>query len=243
MQPADDRFRPDPAMTRDEMERLQREIAAEAVFADRFDQEEPVVVAGVDQAFTDETAVSGIVVMVDGTVVERASAATRLDIPYIPGLLAFREGNSILAAFAELERTPDLVLFDGSGRIHFREAGLATHMGVMLDVPSVGVAKNLLCGTPEQPVDDPLPNGTRIPIHADDSVETAAEETVIGYAYQSRQYEHPEHRHINPLYVSPGHRVSAETAVDAVERHCTDHKLPEPVHRADRYVTDAKTAH
>ena len=207
------------------------------------DSDAPVVV-GVDQAFlTDragdrpDAAVSAAVAFRDGTVVEYAHATTPLSIPYVPGLLAFREGEPILAALDALDADPDLLVCDGSGRIHFREAGLATHVGVLCDVPSVGVAKSLLCGEPDEPTAE-RPAGWRTPIRADDAVTTAEPGTVIGHAFQSRQY--PTSRRVNPLYVSPGHRVSAATAVDLVAALCAGYKLPEPTRLADAHAERAK---
>jgi deoxyribonuclease V len=227
------------------------------------DPDAPIVV-GVDQAFLtpddgEDAAVSAAVAIRDGVVIEYASAVTPLSIPYVPGLLAFREGEPMLAALAALDAEPDLLVCDGSGRIHFREAGIATHVGVLLDVPSVGVAKSLLCGEPASSTDE-RPAGWRTPIRADDAVETvgararadaddaagtvddAADTTeeapVIGHAFQSRQY--PNSRRVNPLYVSPGHRVSAETAVDLVDALCAGYKLPEPTRLADAYADVAK---
>jgi deoxyribonuclease V len=231
-------FRPDPALDRAEMEALQREIAERAVFED--DLSEPVgpetLIAGIDQGFSDGTATSAIVVLRDEEVVERAHARVETEIPYIPGLLSFREGGAILAAAEQLDCDPDVLVLDGSGRIHFREAGLATHIGVALETPALGVAKNLLCGTPASSLDDPLPEGTRVPIEADDDV-TAADGTVIGDAFQSRQYD-SGNQYINPLYVSPGHRVSAETATDIVEDCGGEYKLPEPTRLADAYAAE-----
>jgi deoxyribonuclease V len=243
-------FVPDPDQSRAEMESLQRSVADAARFDDdlgfdptavglaaeaSLDGERPLV-AGVDQAFLDGRAVSAVVCLRGGEVVERAHAVTELSIPYVPGLLSFREGGPILAAFGELESRPDLVVFDGSGRIHYRQAGLATHIGVVLDVPSVGVAKRLLCGQVEADVDG-RPAGWRAPVLADGEVD-APNGTVLGYAYQSRQYD--SNPVINPLYVSPGHRVEAETAVDCVERLCGGYKLPEPTRLADAYADDCK---
>ena len=197
------------------------------------------LVAGVDQAFVGDRAVSAVVVLRDGEVVERVHAVAETAIPYIPGLLSFREGGAVLAAFAALEREPDLALVDGSGRIHFREAGLATHVGVVLDLPTVGVAKNLLCGTPRESLDRELPAGTRVPVEADADVETAKAGTVIGHALQTRQFE-SGNRHVNPVFVSPGHRVSAGTAADLVEQCCDGYKLPEPTRLADSYADEVK---
>ncbi|QUO47429.1 MULTISPECIES: endonuclease V [Halorubrum] len=275
-------LRPDPSLSRDEMESLQRDIAAAATLdddhgldpstvaveeaasladglppardgaqarldagagsADGHDPDAPVVV-GLDQAFlvdregAPDAAVSAAVAFRDGDVIEFASATTPLSIPYVPGLLAFREGGPILAALDALDVAPDLLVCDGSGRIHFREAGLATHVGVLCDAPSVGVAKSLLCGEPDEPTDG-RPAGWRTPIRADDAVTTAEPGTVIGHAFQSRQY--PNSGRVNPLYVSPGHRVSAATAVDLVDALCAGYKLPEPTRFADAHADAVK---
>ncbi|WP_336330056.1 endonuclease V [Haloarcula sp. CGMCC 1.2071] len=266
MDPVRPEFVPDPSLSQAEMESLQRDIAEVARFEDDLDFSPETIgragdvpdgdqttlgagddttdaplVAGVDQAFVDDKAVSAIVVLRNDEVIERVSAVERTEIPYIPGLLSFREGGAILAAFAELEADPDVVLVDGSGRIHFREAGLAAHIGITLDVPAVGVAKSLLCGAPARSLDGTFSEGTRIPIAADDSVETCPDGTVIGHALQTRQYDSPN-RHINPLIVSPGHRVSASTAANIVEATADGYKLPEPTRLADSYADEAKAA-
>ena len=237
------RFRPEQADSREAMEELQTKISAAAVFEDRigFAPEEirtgEALVAGVDQAFIDDRAVSAIVVLRGEEVVAREHAVTPLSMPYVPGLLAFREGGPIIAALESLECEPDLLVFDGSGRIHYREAGIATHVGALFDAPSVGVAKSLLCGRPRGATGDLLA-GERVPIEADDSM-TAPNGTIVGYAYQSRQY--PNSTGINPLYVSPGHRLSAETAVDCVAACGGEYKLPRPTRLADRYADEVKS--
>jgi deoxyribonuclease V len=217
------------------MEELQRELATTAEFEDRPvepEATEPPLVGAVDQAFlgrnTPTHAVSAAVVYRGETLVDRAVTVTPVERPYIPGLLAFREAGPIVSSLAALDRTPTVLLVDGSGRIHYREAGLATHIGVLYDVPSVGVAKSLLCGEPARPV-DALAAGERVPIAGAGRMETT---DIVGYAYQSRQY--PGSTRINPLYVSPGHRTSAERAVDVVAEQCAGYKLPEPIRVADR---------
>ena len=252
MQPVRPEFVPDPALSREAMEELQRDIAAEARFEDdlsidpaTLDAETastgaPPLVAGVDQAFVDDLAVSAIVVLQGSEVVERVSAAVETEIPYIPGLLSFREGGAILAAFEQLDHEPDVAFFDGSGRIHYREAGLATHVGVTLDLPAIGVAKRLLCGSPAESLDEKWPTGKRVAITADESVETATPGTTIGYAVQTRQFASAG-RHVNPVYVSPGHRVSAATAADLALATCAGYKLPEPTRQADAFADEAKT--
>ncbi|WP_181684834.1 endonuclease V [Halorhabdus salina] len=257
MEPVRSEFVPDPSLSREAMESLQRDIADAAVFDDDFDFDPATIrfgsavdltddtqqrltgdgpiVAGVDQAFLDDgdRALSAVVALQNGDVVERAHAVVDTEIPYIPGLLSFREGGAILAALSNLAIEPDLLVVDGSGCIHFREAGLATHIGVVVDVPAIGVAKNLLCGTPTEPIPDRMPEGERIPIEADDRVETAETGTVIGHAVQTRQYDSGT-TSINPLYVSPGHRVSAVTTASIVAQCAAGYKLPEPMRLADR---------
>jgi deoxyribonuclease V len=245
MNVVEERFRPENVDTddREAMEAMQAEIAEAAVFEDAADvtpeaiRSGEAVVVGVDQAFPDGRAVSAAVALRGGEVIERASAVRSQSMPYVPGLLAFREGPPVIAALSALETAPDLVVFDGSGRIHYREAGIATHGGVCFDVPSVGVAKSLLCGRPRAPTDE-LAAGETVPIEADDSV-TAPEGTVVGYAYQSRQF--PDSKRINPVYVSPGHRLSAATAVECVSACGGEYKLPRPVRLADRYADELKS--
>ena len=250
MNPIYPEFVPDPSSSRDEMEALQHEVASAATFTDDFSFDtaavsttntlaagEPPVIVGVDQAFLDDRAVGAVVAQRGGEVIERTHAVVDLEFPYVPGLLSFREAGAILAALGELDVDPDLAIFDGSGRIHFREAGLATHMGVVFDLPSIGVAKGLLCGTPRKSLDG-LPEGARVVIEADESVETT-ERGIIGHALQTRQYDSGS-RHINPVFVSPGHRVSCETAADLAESLCAGYKLPEPTRLTDSYADEVK---
>lgn len=243
------------------METRQEHLAAEARFEDAVEfsaastaiptpleaatqsTEDQPLVAGVDQSFLldrePHRALSAIVVMRGNDVVERVHAVTSLEIPYIPGLLAFREGGPILGAMQRLECEPDLYLFDGSGRIHFRQAGIATHMGVLFDVPAIGVAKSLLCGEPVGETSG-LETGETVAIQAGSGDRVnAPPETTLGYAVQTKQY-HSSSRYVNPVYVSPGHRISAETAADLVLGLTAGYKLPEPIRLADGYATEAK---
>ncbi|PSQ38423.1 endonuclease V [Halobacteriales archaeon SW_12_71_31] len=247
------------------MRRLQRAVADAAVFEDDHDlavdrlalreplsldsdggsstETDPVAgptVVGVDVAFRDDRAAAAAVAVADGRVVEVGEAVVDLAVPYVPGLLAFREGEAVLAALSALDRGPDLLVVDGSGRIHYRTAGLATHLGVILDRPAVGVAKSLLCGRPRRSVEEGLPEGECVPVEADDRFEYgAAAGEVVGHAVSTRQYDSPD-RHVNPLYVSPGHRVGAETAADLALALSAGYKLPEPTRLADAHADAVK---
>jgi deoxyribonuclease V len=136
--------------------------------------------------------------------------------PYVPGLLAFREGPVVLAALEQVSDPPDVLLFDGQGLAHPRRLGLATHIGVLLDRPSIGCAKSRLCGEHEEP---PAERGGWVPLRDGDEV--------IGGVVRTRAG-------VRPVYVSVGHRVDLETAVSLVVACCTRYRLPEPTRRAHR---------
>lgn len=141
--------------------------------------------------------------------------------PYVPGLLAFRELPSVLNALEELPQKPDLVIVDGHGLAHPRRFGIACHLGVLTDIPTIGCAKSLLVGKkpdvgPEQ--------GARAPLILDGSV--------VGYAVRTKAG-------VKPVFVSTGHRVSPETAVDIVLTCCCGYRLPEPTRAAHNAVRKA----
>ena len=158
-------------------------------------------------------------------VVATASAEARATLPYIPGYLGFREVPALLLAWAKLDVKPDLVLVDGHGIAHPRAFGIATHLGVVLDVPSIGVAKSPLVGRPEAPL------GAAV---------GAAEPLVwkgerLGTVLRTRA-------RANPLFISLGHRVSAEGAVAWVKRCGTGYRLPEPTRQAHLAANVARRA-
>lgn len=153
--------------------------------------------------------------------IEVARHEETLRMPYVPGLLSFREIPVILGALAWIKQTPDLLLVDGQGIAHPRRIGIATHLGVYLDLPSIGCAKSILRGKP-----DPLPDvvGSQAPMR--DRGE------VVGMALRTRL-------HANPIYVSTGHRVSLETAVRYVESCLRNaYRLPIPTRLAHIHAAE-----
>lgn len=230
-------FIPREGLDREKMEALQKEIADKAVFEDNIDfsvdELDEQTVVEIDQAFLEDRVLSGAVVIKDGEIIERKYAVEDTLMPYIPGLLAFREGSSIVKVLEKLEHEPDLLVLDGSGRIHFRKAGIATHIGVIFDIPALGIAKNLLCGNPEASTEE-LEKAEKVPIYADNQMDV---EGVIGYAVQTKHYD--SYR-INPVYVSPGHKLSEETAAELALEAVEDYKLPRPTYEADKYVGEVK---
>ena len=207
---------PDAAAAR----RAQTALAARVVREDAFGGEVRLL-GGVDVSnnrFDPEERVFAAVVALsvpDLRVVEAAGAVARAGMPYVPGLLGFREIPALLAAWDKLRAKPDLVLVDGHGVAHPRRLGIAAHLGVVLDVPAVGVAKSVLVGEADAPLPDEA--GAETPL--------LWRGERIGTALRTR-------RRANPLYVSIGHRVSLETAVAWVRRATGGYRLPEPTRQA-----------
>lgn len=151
--------------------------------------------------------------------VESSVAVRRLDFPYVPGYLSFRELPAVLSALESLAAAPDMLLCDGQGLAHPRRLGLASHLGVATDIPSIGVAKSRLIGTHEAV---PAERGGWTPL-----TDPRAGDEIIGAVLRSR----PGTR---PLFVSIGHRVSLASAVEIVMRCVTRFRLPETTRAADR---------
>jgi len=154
--------------------------------------------------------------------IERRSAVRRVSFPYIPGLLAFREGPALLEAFRKLRCKPDLLLFDAHGYSHPRRFGLACHLSLMLDTPGVGVAKSVLVGRFIEPAEAA---GAWSALKDD--------EETIGAVVRTRS-------RVQPMYVSVGHRVDLKTAVELVFACCDGYRIPKPTREADRFVGQLK---
>ena len=158
-------------------------------------------------------------------VVEQAVVRLPTSFPYIPGLLSFREGPAILAALESLERLPDLLLFDGQGIAHPRRLGIASHIGLLADIPSIGVAKSRLAGRAREELANE--KGAWAPLwHKGPS----GKEEIIGAELRTRV-------NMKPVFVSTGHRVSLETAIRFVLACTTRYKLPETTRHAHRLAS------
>lgn len=181
------------------------------------------LIAGVDAGFTDEGRTArAAVVLFSYPELELLESHTALDpvrFPYVPGLLSFREIPVVLKALALLSQRPDLMLCDGQGIAHPRRVGIATHLGLVTGLPSIGVGKSRLTGRYEEPGDD---KGAQSPLMAG--------RERIGTVLRSRSG-------IKPLFVSPGNGVSHEDAVEWVMRCLTKYRLPEPIRAADRLAS------
>jgi deoxyribonuclease V len=178
----------------------------------------PKLVAGVDiSAPRFQGKVRGTVVVLsypELEVVEIGAVEQTVDFPYIPGLLSFRESPVILAAYEKLRSKPDLVLVDGQGIAHPRRFGIASHLGVLLDVPTIGCAKSLLCGTFDS-----------LGSEAGSTAEIEHEGEVVGMALRTKA-------NVRPVFISIGHKVDLAAAVSWVGKCCLGYRLPEPTRLA-----------
>ncbi len=195
---------------------MQRRLAAEVSRTNTVIN--PRFIAGVDISVRreQEMAAASVVVLSypELAAVETRIARGKLDFPYIPGLLSFREIPLTLAAFEQLNITPDLILVDGQGIAHPRRIGLASHLGLLLDIPTIGCAKSLLCGLHETPGLEP----------GDYAAITDKGET-IGAALRTKSG-------VKPVFVSIGHKIDLPSAIHWVLNCCKGYRLPDPTRLA-----------
>jgi deoxyribonuclease V len=193
-----------------DLKKEQARLAKKVIVKDDF--EEINYIGGCDQTFIGNKVISAAVVMDYKTmnVVEKKYATAEAPIQYIPGFLSYREGPAIVEAIAKLSQKPDILLVDANGILHPLRIGMASHMGILLDMPTIGVAKTLLAGDEK--------------------------EGIIMMEGEKRAVVLKTKEHSKPIYVSPGHRVSLKTAEEVVKKCMVEgHKLPEPLHEAHKY--------
>jgi deoxyribonuclease V len=203
---------------------LQKELMSRVI---REDQLGPVrFVAGVDMAINEEhEAARAAVVLLsypDLEVIEKHIYEEPIRMPYVPGLLSFREAPPVLGAFKKLRQQPDLVMADGQGIAHPRRIGIASHLGLWLDLPTIGCGKSILVGH----------------YHKEDLGEEAGswlplvdKQEVVGAVVRTRT-------RVNPMIISLGHRISLETSIRYVLACCKGYRLPEPTRQADKLSKD-----
>lgn len=201
---------------------LQRELAKNVIREDRL--EEVHHIAGVDMAINEGNGMARAAVVLlsyPGLEVEEQHIYEEpVRMPYIPGLLSFREIPSILGAFSLLKQQPELVMVDGQGIAHPRRLGIASHLGLWLDLPTIGCAKSILRGEYEkEALGEEV--GSWVPL-----VDKRKHE-IIGAALRTRV-------RTNPMFISPGHRISLETSLRYVLECGRGYRLPEPTRLADK---------
>jgi deoxyribonuclease V len=205
------------SLTPEEAIRVQKEFRERLVL--RWDDRPVSTIGGVDVSIKSEFTRAAIVVLryPELSPIEAAVEDAPLVFPYIPGLLAFREGPAVLAAWQTLQNKPDLLMFDGQGIAHPRGVGIASHMGLWLERPTIGVAKSRLYGLHSEV--GPA-RGDRVDL-------LDKNRNVIGSVLRTREKT-------NPLYISPGHLMDVEHATQFVIRCLAGYRLPEPTRWAHK---------
>ena len=186
----------------------------------------PKIIGGLDCAFSKDGKrifASAVVIDIsDFSIIETETVARKVDFPYIPGLLSFREAPACIDAIEKLKTTPDVFIVDGQGFAHPRRFGIACHIGVLVDKPTVGCAKSRLIGTFDEP--------GRL---KDDYNQLLDEKEPIGAVLRTRT-------DVKPVYVSVGHRCMLEDAIRIILECTTKYRLPEPSRLAHQLVGQAK---
>jgi deoxyribonuclease V len=207
-----------------EAREIQNALRGRVELADRLGRVRRV--AGADVAFDLQhgRAIAGVIVYTFPALeeTERFVVTRPLAFPYVPGLLSFREAPALLAAFERLRHAPDVIFCDGQGYAHPRRFGIACHLGVLLDRPTIGCAKSRLIGDHAEP---PRAAGRWVPLR--DAGET------IGAVLRTRAG-------VRPIYVSQGHRVSLARAIELVLAVCDGFRIPKPTRDADHFVEAVK---
>ena len=197
----------------------QIELASQVIREDRLSQDPPALIAGADVGFEQggEVTRAAIVLLSYPSLelLEYQVARIATTMPYIPGFLSFREYPALLAAWDKLTQKPDLLFVDGHGISHPRHLGVASHFGMLVDVPTIGVAKKRLCGKFEPLGDEP---GEK------QALMDKGEQ--LGWVLRSK-------KRCNPLFVATGHRMSTDSALMWVQRCLAGYRLPEPTRWAD----------
>ncbi|NEP36590.1 deoxyribonuclease V [Moorena sp. SIO3B2] len=205
----------------EEAKAIQQQLQPEVISEDQLGEVQ--YVAGVDVGFEEDGAISQAAVAVlsfpDLQLRENAIARRPTTFPYVPGFLSFREVPVVLDALEKISIIPDLILCDGQGIAHPRRFGLACHLGVLTDIPTIGVAKSRFIGDHEQL---PENKGNWQPLRDDGEIIGAVVRTRTG---------------VKPVYVSIGHRISLPTAIDYVLRCTSKYRLPETTRWADQLAS------
>lgn len=206
-----------------QLKQSQQSLANQVKLVDDFN---PTIklVGGTDVGFEDDGHVTRAAIVIltypDFKVVEYHIARLKTEFPYIPGYLSFREYPALLSAWQQVKQKPDLLLVDGQGVAHPRRLGIASHLGLLLDMPTIGVAKKRLCG-----------KFSPIPKIAGQVTPLVDKQQQIGWVLQSKN-------NCNPLFISPGHRVSQDSALEWVTRCLRGYRLPEPTRWADAIASN-----
>lgn len=182
------------------------------------------LIAGVDASYKKEYIIGGIVILKypELIILDRDFIISKVSFPYIPGLLTFREAPVLLKLFKKIKWNPDIIFFDGQGYAHPRKMGIATHIGLFLDQPTIGCAKSRLTGEYSKPGNE---KGSYSLLYD--------KGMVIGAVLRTRD-------NVKPIFVSPGNHMNLKKAIKITLSCTTSYRIPEPVRQADLFVNKIK---
>jgi len=182
------------------------------------------IVAGADVSYYKNNMIAGIVILKfpQLEIIEKKSSLSPVNFPYIPGFLTFREGPSLLEALKKIKIEPDVILFDGQGIAHPRRMGIATHLGLFLDKPTIGCAKSRLSG-----------KYTSVGEEKGDYTLLKEGEEILGAVLRTR-------RKVKPIFVSPGHKIDLSNSIEIVLKCIVKYRLPLPVREAHIFVNQIR---
>jgi deoxyribonuclease V len=185
------------------------------------------LIAGADVSYTKESEIfyASVVVFNLQTMerVEEVTASGKVDFPYIPGLLSFRESPILLKAFAKIKSEPDVIILDAQGIAHPRGIGLASHIGLLLDKSSIGCAKTRLIGEYNE-----------VGGEAGSHSQLTVKDKIVGAVLRTR-------KNVKPVFVSPGHKIDLKTSIALILKSCRGYRLPEPIRQAHSLVKRTAT--
>ena len=203
---------------------IQHQLASQVRFVAM--KEKTKTIAGLDCAFSKDGkrifAVAVVIDLSDFSIIETATAARKVEFPYIPGLLSFREAPACIDAIEKLKNTPDCLIVDGQGIAHPRRLGIASHIGLLIDKPTVGCAKSRLIGTFDEPGNKKSSFSPLVDLDEE-----------IGAVLRTRT-------DVNPLFISVGHKCTLENAKELVLACAIKYRLPEPTRLAHQLVSRLK---
>lgn len=201
-----------------DLEKLGKEqsrLAKRVVLKDEF--KKPVkTIAGFDQAFFDEKIVSVAITFdfENMQIIEKQHVVVKAEIPYVPGFLSYREGPGIMEVYRKLKKKPNILMIDANGILHPKRIGMASHVGVLLNKATIGVAKSLLCG--------------------------GVKNDRIYFNNELRGFVLHTKKKCKPIFISPGNKISLRTSLEIVKKCIRNYKLPEPLRLAHLYANEVK---
>lgn len=205
---------------------IQKRLKKQIILKNSFKNLNGKLIAGADVSYDKEIDVfyAGVVVFELQTMqkIEEVTASGKVSFPYIPGLLSFRESPILLRAFSKVKKTPDIIILDAQGIAHPRGIGLASHIGLLLNIPSIGCAKTRLIGEYDNV-------GKEAGYYSPLTIKGKA----VGVVLRTR-------KNVKPVFVSPGHKIDLAASIDLVLKSCRGYKLPEPTRQAHNLVNKVR---